>query len=184
MEPVQQILDLVAALSEEQMEELQLTLNHSLPKPKKLTYVEDVKKSKISEIRICPHCGSNLIKGHGNYHGRKRFKCGMCYRTFTELTHTPISNTKYPEKWDEFIQCCTEGLSLRKIASRLNINVATAFSWRHKLMAAYVSDQTLTGIAEADETFFLYSEKGSKTVSKVRKPRKREIGRASCRERV
>ena len=40
-------------------------------------------------------------------------------------------------------------------------------------MRAYASDQTLTGIAEADETFFLYSEKGSRLISKSRKPRKR-----------
>lgn len=51
----------------------------------------------------------------------------------------------------------------------------TAFLWRHKVLKGYSLNPSrkLKGIAEADETFFLYSEKGSKTVSSQRKPRKR-----------
>lgn len=122
---------------------------------------------------LCPYCESPLVKKSGNFHGRARYKCGICTKTFTQLTKTPISKTHFPEKWNEFVSCCVEGLSLRKIADRLDISVDTAFRWRHKLMSAYTSNQTLTGIAEADETFFLYSEKGSRSISKARKPRKR-----------
>ncbi len=171
MEQVKQILDLISSLSEVQIAELKDALE-VLPISKDPSCAGNKKKKESPGID-CPHCASKLIKGHGQYKGRKRYKCGLCSKTFTELTDTPISNTKYPEKWDNFVKCSIDGLSLRKTAERLGIHVATAFKWRHKLMGAYISDQKLTGIAEADETFFLYSEKGSRTISKRRKPRKR-----------
>jgi len=178
MKSVQQILDLINSLSKAQIAELKDTLkvlpieqsDQKNSKNKKHHPVDNQNKSTKID---CPHCSSKSIKGHGQYNGRKRYKCCLCSKTFTQLTDTPISNTKYPEKWDDFVTCCIEGLSLRKTAEKLGIHVATAFKWRHKLMGAYVSDQKLSGIAEADETFFLFSEKGSRTVSKRRKPRKR-----------
>lgn len=56
----------------------------------------------------------------------------------------------------------------------------TAFDWRHKILKAVSNGFSgkLSGIVEADETFFLHSEKGSKSLN--RKPRKRG-GKASKR---
>jgi transposase-like protein len=171
MEQVEKILDLISSLSQTQIATLKDALE-VLPSSKEAKRVGDIKVKKHPSID-CPHCACNLVKGHGQYKGRKRYKCCFCSKTFTELTDTPISNTKYPEKWNDFVKCSIDGLSLRKTAEKLGIHVATAFKWRHKLMGAYISDQKLTGIAEADETFFLYSEKGSRSVAQRRKPRKR-----------
>lgn len=57
----------------------------------------------------------------------------------------------------------------------MGIGLKTAFRWRHRVMEGYTvaPSRKLKGIAEADETFFLYSEKGDKTVSERRKSRGR-----------
>jgi transposase-like protein len=177
-ESVEYILELIGKLSKSKQEEIYQSLEIIISNPEKIIYDEEVTSLDKTRKMGCPHCDSKLTKGHGNYNGRKRFRCVLCRKTFTPLTNTPISNTKYPEKWGSFVSCCVEGLSLRKISSRLDIHIATAFHWRHKLMNAYKSTQVLSGIAEADETFFLHSEKGNKSVSQKRKPRKRG-GKAS-----
>lgn len=66
-----------------------------------------------------------------------------------------------------------EGLTLPKIAKALDIHISTAFYWGHKILFAIRSlgHQTLKGIIESDETFFLESEKGKKNITH-RKPRK------------
>jgi transposase-like protein len=66
-----------------------------------------------------------------------------------------------------------EGLSLPKIAKLMKIHVSTAFYWRHKILMAIqkLGNESLTGIVESDETFFLESQKGKKV--EHRKPRKR-----------
>ena len=175
MTSVARILEQISTLSATQ----RAVLNKALDDQQSNSVGLEVSSNKSRESKSielvppCPHCDSHFVKKFGHFHTRKRYKCGICARTFTQLTKTPISKSHLPEKWNEFVSCCVEGLSLIKTADRLNIGVATAFRWRHKLMSAYASDQTLTGIAEADETFFLYSEKGSKSFSTSRKPRKR-----------
>jgi transposase-like protein len=59
-----------------------------------------------------------------------------------------------------------EGLSLPKIARKLGIHVSTAFYWRHKILNAIraLGADTLSGIVECDETFFLESMKGKKQI--------------------
>lgn len=173
MASVARILDLISTLSETQRSALDKALASESPIGDG-PVASSTKNRKLKKpISVhCPYCDSYLSKKFGSFHGRQRYKCGVCTRSFTQLTGTPISKTRYPEKWNEFVSCCVEGFSLRKISDRLDISVDTAFRWRHKLMKVYESEQTLTGIAEADETFFLYSEKGNRSI-KSRKPRKR-----------
>jgi hypothetical protein len=60
-----------------------------------------------------------------------------------------------------------DGLSVRQTATQLDIANSTAFRWRHRLLEKYekLADAVLEGIVETDETFFLFSEKGDKSVS-------------------
>ena len=57
------------------------------------------------------------------------------------------------------------GLSIRKSAAKCGISNATAFYWRHKILGALQNiteiKQKLSGIVEADETFFPLSFKGN-----------------------
>ena len=54
--------------------------------------------------------------------------------------------------------------TLKKSAEECQISVSTAFTWRHKILEALgeLTDKTyLTGVVEADETFFNVSFKGN-----------------------
>lgn len=64
-------------------------------------------------------------------------------------------------------------LSIRKSASECGVHRTTSFCWRHRFLTSPENHQAklLSGIAEADETFFLNSKKGSRDLD--RKPRKR-----------
>jgi len=174
---VQHVLDLITSFSESELAVLREKLGPSVISAsacgEEKTVDEGVKP-------ICPHCGSSVIKGHGKYRGRSRNKCLSCSRTFNELTGTPMAGSHFPEKINQYVNSMVEGGSLRKIAGKLDIDLKTSFAWRHKILKGYFKEPSrkLTGIAEGDETFFLYSEKGSKSVAKYRKPRKRG-GKAS-----
>ena len=124
----------------------------------------------------CPACKSVMVKGHGKYRGLSRYKCLACFKTFNALTNTPLAGVHDRDKMQQFAaQMAEGGESLRKSAEGFEIGLRTAFRWRHKVLRGYSVDPSrkLKGIAEADETFFLYSEKGDKTVRKRRRPRKR-----------
>jgi hypothetical protein len=66
-----------------------------------------------------------------------------------------------------------EGYSIRKCAELLEICKDTSFIWRHKVLHALllIPPAKLQGIIEADETYELFSAKGSRNLN--RKARKR-----------
>jgi len=57
-----------------------------------------------------------------------------------------------------------DGLSVREVAKKIGVNTKTAFLWRHRFLIALESQQPskLSGMVEADETFFLDSFKGQR----------------------
>ena len=73
------------------------------------------------------------------------------------------------------------GLIIRMASAELGVAPSTAFRWRHRFLqlAQPVKAPALTGVVEADETFFLRSSKGQRP---GRTPRKRG-GRASRKDR-
>ena len=73
-----------------------------------------------------------------------------------------------------------EGYSIRKCAEIVEISVPTSFLWRHKILDAlrvYIGIGAVSGVVEADETFFRLSYKGNHSKSSIftmpRKPYKR-----------
>ena len=84
------------------------------------------------------------------------------------------------ELWGAHAQALVDGISLRKVAKQIKVDLTTAFRWRHRFLRTPKSLKPLTlkGTVEADETFFLYSEKGQEQHD--RPPRKRG-GKASQR---
>lgn len=113
---------------------------------------------------VCPHCGKIHIRKHGTKQGKQRYICMDCGKTFTEYNNTVFFSTKKTlNLWLEYIELMMTGLSLAKIADKLNISVPTAFQWRHKILKTiknFQSDTIIGGIVEADETFMLNSHKG------------------------
>lgn len=77
--------------------------------------------------------------------------------------------------WKQYIECMLNGFTIRKSSQICNINQTTAFIWRHKILDALSikieNDTKLTGIIEADETFYTISYKGSRNLPRDPKHR-------------
>lgn len=121
----------------------------------------------------CPHCHSNNVKRWGKKGMLQRFRCSECGKTYNSLTGSPIAHLRKRDEWLSMAAAINEGLSVRKTAEKCNIVVSTAFRWRHRFLETLSSDVSdkLSGIAEADETYFLESRKGERNLPRA--PRRR-----------
>lgn len=127
----------------------------------------------------CPHCQSKSVGTWSKPKPLTRYMCKSCNTTFSALTGTPLETLRRRDAWLEYAQCLADGISLRKAAKRCGIVLDTAFRWRHRFLQVPKDKKAkaLSGIVEADETFFLKSQKGARHVV-GRAPRKRG-GKAS-----
>ncbi|MDQ5879791.1 MAG: family transposase [Pseudomonadota bacterium] len=130
--------------------------------------------------RCCPHCSATHVTRNGHANGLQRFKCHSCGATFNTLTGTPLARLRQRGKWIDQATALTTGQSLRQVARHLNIALSTAHRWRHRFLrqTGQVRSAVLQGIAEADETYFLHSDKGCRRLSR---PPRRRGGKASTR---
>jgi len=149
--------------------------------------LHQIRSGQFDEGFKCPHCKSiNAIK-HGKSKGKQRYKCKDCTKTFSDTTLTPFAYSKKDlSKWRDYAEYMMDGYSLRKIASLLEINLNTAFLWRHKILDAIRLNgrDYLSGIVEADETLFLESFKGNHSKSKhfsMPRPSRKRGGKATFR---
>ena len=128
----------------------------------------------------CPRCQSTKVMKWGSANGLKRYRCKSCKATFNALTGTPLAQLHRRELWAGHAQALADGISLRKVAARLDVHLSTAFRWRHRFLKApkALKPKVLAGTVEADETYFLYSEKGSR---QLRRPARKRGGKASKR---
>jgi transposase-like protein len=114
--------------------------------------------------RQCPHCQNSKINRHGYSNGLQRCRCNTCAKTFTALTSTPLCGLHKREKWLEQAEALSEGRTLLRVAEQVGIHVSTVHRWRLRFLSSPKSSpsEILTGIAEADETYFLLSFKGKR----------------------
>lgn len=138
-------------------------------------------ENRVSAKLVCPHCQHEKVSRWGFANGLQRYRCGACRATFNALTETPLAGLRHKAKWIEFAAELAAGTSVRKSAAAVGVHPNTAFRWRHRFLALPSTEQAikLAGIAEADETYFLESQKG-KRQGLTRSPRKRG-GKASKR---
>jgi len=132
-----------------------------------------IRESRFASGLGCVHCGSTSVKRNGKYRSRQRYLCNDCGKSFNDMTNTPFSGSRYPEKWVKYIELMVEGYTLPKIAEKLQIHISTAFYWRHKILNALGSlgFNQLQGIVESDETFFRESMKGREITHRKAKKR-------------
>jgi transposase-like protein len=159
------------------------TLSRLLSAPPPEEAVTALLESKDPEQRQCPHCSCKRILAWGKSNGLPRYRCGDCHRTFNALTGTPLARLRHKARWLTQAAALQDGLSVRKAAAHCDVAVSTAFRWRHRFLRAAKTHKpsNLTGIVEADETFFRRSFKGSRQWAKpspdapapTRKPRRR-----------
>lgn len=136
----------------------------------------------VEQARLCPCCGHTDVVKHGmDAAGRQRFRCrkgadGGCGKTFNALTGTPFARMRKPEKWADYARLMDGFLSLDKIVETgIGITRHTAWRWRHRMLkvqALLQSDQ-VSGVVEADETFFRSSYKGHRGWKQGKPPENR-----------
>lgn len=123
--------------------------------------------------RPCPHC--SCVRKHrcGHASGLQRFRCLGCSRSFNALTGTPLARLRKKEYWLPFLKCLLESRTVRDAADVVGVHRTTSFRWRHRFVPAAMRDRpgTLSAIVEADETYRLESQKGSRSLT--RRARKR-----------
>lgn len=152
-------------------------LNHQIEFHLSKDEVGQVLAKHENEISNCPHCNSHVLSRWGNTsQGKQRYRCKNCYKTFSTLTGTSLFRMKKPGKWLKYIECMCLSNSLRYAANKLDINLKTAFRWRHRFLKSPSEHKPtkLAGIIEADETFVPESFKGSKKM--LRESRRRGGG--------
>ena len=142
--------------------------------------VADVALARRTEATVaarrCPHCRTDGAHLHGkDKNGRQRFRCrdAECRRTFNILTGTPMARARKPEKWGRYLGHMTDHLSVRRIVEAgIGVNHTTVWRWRHRFLKAASQDNAavLSGVIEADETFFVRSFKGHRGWVKGRPP--------------
>ena len=106
----------------------------------------------------CPRCQSRDVDPWGQYHyrpGCKRYWCNGCQRTFNDLTHTLLHQSRRSlPHWilATFLLCLS--CSSRRIARELGVHGRTSYRWcwwlRNTAMS-YETDRQLDGTVEADD---------------------------------
>lgn len=129
----------------------------------------------------CPCCGNAeaVLIRKGFQRGKQRFQCKSCNHKFTYDTKQLTSNSQ--QSVDSWILVLEDTLSLEPIdttAEKIGVCHSTAFHMRHKLLAyieaAITRSAPLEALIEADETYVLESQKGTRVTH--RKPRKHGEG--------
>jgi transposase-like protein len=127
--------------------------------------------------RQCPRCSSRQVVLHGkDKNGRQRFRCRGCKRTYNTLTGTPMARARKPHLWGEYLGHMTSHVSIRKIGrTGIDLNHVTIWRWRHRFLQAAAADNatSLSGVIEADETFFVQSFKGHRGWARGKPPTNR-----------
>lgn len=117
----------------------------------------------------CPYCQSERLGRWGSQSGLRRFRCRDCKKCFNALTGTKLARLRRKECWLDYSGAMIDGLTVRKAAKQCGIDKTTSFRWRHRFLsaAADLKPTDLTGIVEADETYFPLSFKGSRHLPRL-----------------
>ncbi|MBE6051993.1 MAG: IS1 family transposase [Clostridium sp.] len=103
-------------------------------------YLNEMLKPSIykdRKVSACPRCGHAHYIKYGFFKGIQRYCCKRCGKTFSLVTNSIWSySKKQPSKWIEFIELMLEKRTLKYCAKELEININTAFYWRHKVLSA------------------------------------------------
>ena len=175
----------VSPLTEVEKIELLQILNQGITTDK----VVGISNSLNRDRRIeCPHCQSVEIYGHGQYRGRSRYKCRDCHKTFNDHTGTAISGIKKISEFHSYLNLLIESVSIRKAAKKLDINMATIFAWRHKLLSSLseINGCKFNGIVECDDKQLNISEKGNKHLDReaYKRPSDRQTKRGISSDKI
>src|SRR5215468_11746447 len=115
----------------------------------------------------CPRCQSHHVGHWGAYHyrpGWQRYWCHGCRRTFHDLTHPLLAQSKRAVgHWilATFLLCLA--CSSRRIAREVGVPISSSYRWCWWLRNAalcYELERQLAGTVEADELYYTAGQKG------------------------
>ena len=164
----QQVIAQAASLSQRQLADLAAALNRGLGQDQSAAVIEA-----SCAPRACPHCRSLHLHRDGHADGLQRYRCVGCKRSFNALTGTSLARLRLRSKWLAYLDCMLQSGTVRRAAALTGIHKNTSFRWRHRFLTSTKHDRSvpLAGITEADETYLLESQKGSRQLD--RPPRQR-----------
>lgn len=123
----------------------------------------------------CPYCSSEKVYKRGKQNNVQMYQCRSenCKKWYSETTGTPLWDIKLKSKWQGYLRCMEQGMTLKATAEELKICIQTSFDWRHKILSSLSKfvPETLSGVVESDEFEIALSHKGQRNLD--RKPRKR-----------
>ncbi len=137
----------------------------------------------------CPRCQSHHIGRWGTYHyrpGCRRYWCHSCRRTFNDLTHTLLAQSKRSlGHWilATFLLCLS--CASRRIARELGVHIPTSSRWCWWLRNAalsYEMERQLEGTVEADDLYHTAGSKGQAQGGGKKSLGRRARGRRKKRE--
>ena len=123
--------------------------------------------------RPCPHCHCSRSHRCGQASGLQRFRCLGCRRSYNALTGTPLARLRKKEHWLTYLQCVLDSRTVRQAAAVTGVHRTTSFRWRHRFVPGAARDRPrqLSAIVEADETYRLESQKGSRRLDRPARQR-------------
>ncbi|AXA94427.1 IS1595 family transposase [Massilia sp. YMA4] len=171
-----QVRQMLVQLTGKQLDELREAFDRCTSLAECLGIIE----ARGQRTRRCPHCQGERLYRHGVFYGLQRYRCRECGKSFNALTGTPMAFIRLRDKWLPFLQCMLNSMTVRGAAQATGIHRNTSFRWRHRFMTMAKDARALplAGIVEADETYLLESQKGSRHLTR---PARRRGGTASHR---
>lgn len=134
-----------------------------------INYLSINKRNENRSFDCCPKCGgkdARITKYGKTRKGKQILYCHSCGKTFVEDIGKPSFYSWYDSSvWESFISDTISGQTLAYSEEKYDIDHATAWRWRHKIMEAVsaLEDPILLGkSAEVDEKYFRKSHKGKR----------------------
>jgi transposase-like protein len=168
VESFQALLAQVPSLTEGQLDELVQAVETRRSKTKALRVLEGAWGTPK-----CAHCASDRVVKNGHSRGLQRYRCQACSRTFNATTGTPLAGLHGKERFFQQGECLAKGMTVREAADALGVSVSTAFRLRHRFLQAVQAHQPqqVSGLLEADETYFRESKKGCRKMPRLSRAR-------------
>lgn len=131
----------------------------------KLVSYNNIDVETIIENNVCRKCSHDKLVKNGQSKGIKRFKCKKCGSTQSNTANTPLYGLKLKDKWVDYVQLMlseTTPLTLQQISDKLDINIKTAHSWRHRFLSSLneVKPLEMDNEIEMDDVFLKFRVKG------------------------
>jgi transposase-like protein len=163
-----QFLEQADGLSPAQRAELADALNRASQREQAVLVIEAARAP-----HACPRCHSPHVHRDGHKNDLQRYRCLDCGRSFNDLSETALARLRHKAKWLAYLHCMLQSGSVRRAAAAVGVHKNTSFRWRHRFLHDTKHDRSvpLAGITEADETYLLESQKGSRKLTRL--PRRR-----------